>query len=146
MVSIKALLVSITAMIFLGLTFELIFLFVDIGYGSLMKSYPVMESIRQPFNYLFVLLGLFFIMFTGGYLTSIYAPKNTTAHSIVATLVICGIALYATSSGYDFTFLSVVFVMVSIAFTLYGNRVYNRQNINEHSLNESQTEIKEAGL
>jgi len=133
MISIKALLISITAMIVLGLTFELIFLFVDIGYGSLMKSYPMIESIRQPFNYLFVLLGLFFIMFTGGYLTSIYARKNAIAHSIVASLVICGIALYATSSGYEFTFLSVVFVLVSLIFTLYGNKVYNKQNIAEHS-------------
>lgn len=134
MISIKALLISITAMIVLGLTFELIFLFVDIGYGSLMKSYPVIESIRQPFNYLFVLLGLFFIMFTGGYLTSIYAKKNAIAHSIVASLVICGVALYATSSGYEFTFLSIVFVIVSLAFTLYGNKVYNEQNIDEQSV------------
>lgn len=133
MISIKALLISITAMIVLGLTFELIFLFVDIGYGNLMKSYPVIESIRQPFNYLFVLLGLFLIMFTGGYLTSIYAQKNAIAHSIVASLFICGVALYATSSGYEFTFLSVVFVIVSLAFTLYGNKVYNEQNIDEHS-------------
>lgn len=133
MINIKALLISISAMIFLGLTFELIFLFVDIGYNSLMKSYPSTESIRQPFYYLLIFTGLFFIMFTGGYLTSIYANKFVTAHTIVSGTVVCGLALYATSSGYDFTLLSGLFVVIGISFALYGNVVYKKNNRDEHS-------------
>jgi len=134
MISIKALLISISAMIFLGLTFELIFLFVDIGYNSLMKSYPFTKSFRQPFYYLFIFFGLFFIMFTGGYLTAIYAKKHVLAHSVFSASVICGIALYATSSGYDFTLLSVLFVAIGIAFTVYGNIVYRKNNEEESSV------------
>ncbi|MCW8935672.1 MAG: hypothetical protein OQK98_13180 [Gammaproteobacteria bacterium] len=133
MISIKALLISIVTMIFLGLIFELIFLFVDIGYNSLIKSYPFTESFRQAFNYLFVLFGLFFIMSTGGYLTALYAKKYVVAHSVFSASVICGIALYATSSGYDFTLMSVLFVIIGIAFSLYGSRAYRKIN-NEASL------------
>ena len=133
MINIKALLISVTAMIFLGLTFELIFLFIDIGYNILMKSYPMTKVIRQPFYYLLVLTGLFFVMFTGGYLTSIYTKKYVTAHSVVAATTVCGIALYATSSGYDFTLLSVLFVIVSVAFALYGNIIYKKNDNEEQN-------------
>ena len=54
MINIKALLISVSAMIFLGLMFELVFLFIDIGYNILMKSYPVTKSVRQPFYYLLI--------------------------------------------------------------------------------------------
>ena len=128
MVSVKALLISLSAMIFLGLSFELVFLFIDIGFGSLIKSYPFMAVIRQPFYYLLVVVSLFFIMFTGGYLVSIYAKKNVMAHSVVVASALSGIALYATGSGYELTLLSVLFVIVSIAFTLYGNAAYNKNN------------------
>ncbi|RDH85661.1 MAG: hypothetical protein DIZ80_01650 [endosymbiont of Galathealinum brachiosum] len=128
MISIKALLISVTAMIFLGLTFELIFLFIDIGYNILMKSYPVTKSVRQPLYYLLIFSGLFIVMFTGGFLTSMYAKRYVIAHSVVAATIVCGIALYATSSGYDFTLLSVLFIIIGIAFTLYGNVVYKRNN------------------
>ena len=136
MINIKALLISICTMIFLGLVFELIFLFIDIGYNSLIKNYPLTESIRQPFYYLLIFSGLFFIMFTGGYLTSIYANKFVMVHTIVSGSVVCGLALYATSSGYEFTLLSGLFVIIGISFALYGNVVY-KNNHHEHQYENS---------
>lgn len=129
MVSIKAILVGLSAVIFLGLTLELVFLFIDIGYSILMKNYPATEPFRQPFYYLFVFVGLFFIMFTGGYLTSIYAEKNTLAHVVFVALLSCGIALYSTSSSYDFTLLSVLFIVISVVFSWYGNVVCRKNSV-----------------
>ncbi len=132
MINIKALLISVSSMIFLGLTFELVFLFIDIGYNILMKSYPMTKVVRQPFYYLLIFSGLFFVMFTGGYLISVYAKKYVIAHSVVAAVIVCGIALYATSSAYNFTLLSALFVVIGIAFTLYGNIAYKKNNKEEH--------------
>jgi len=116
-------------MLFLGLLFELLFLFVDIGYNLLMKNYPVINYpvisfLRQGFYIVFVSMGLFFVMFSGGYLTSVYAEHHSTAHSVVAAMSTCGIALYATSDGYDLTLMSALFVITSIVFAVYGNRVF----------------------
>lgn len=128
MINFKALLIGVAAIIFLGLTFELVFLFIDVSYNYLMKSYPGAVSFRQMFYYLVIFVGLFFVMFTGGYLTSLYAAKNVYLHSIIVGLISSGIALYATGSGYDFTLLSVLFVVVGIGFTLVGSLIWQRNN------------------
>ncbi len=114
-------------MLFLGLLFELLFLFVDIGYNLLMQSYPATQFVRQGFYYVFISVGLFFVMFSGGYLTSVYAKTHSAVYSVVAAVITSGIALYATSGSYDLTLMSSLFVMISIAFTLYGNHVCNKQ-------------------
>jgi len=111
-------------MLFLGLLFELLFLFIDIGYNILMQSYPAIKSIRQGFYYVFIFAGIFFIMFSGGYLTSVYAKRHRAAHAATAAIIACAIALYATNDGYNLTIMSAMFVIVSIAFSLYGNRVF----------------------
>ncbi len=131
LIDIKALLIGITSVIFLGLLFELVFLFVDIGYNMLMTNYPYIKIFRQGFYYLFVFAGLFFIMFTGGYLTAIYAKSNSIVHSVFVALITCAIALYATSSASELTLLSLLFVFLSIAFSLYGNVVYEKNRIED---------------
>ncbi len=128
MTSIKALFIGVASMLFLGLMFELIFLFVDIGYNLLMQTFPAIKSVKQGFNYVFIAAGLFFVMFSGGYLTSVYAKTHTAIHSMVAALITSGIALYSTSGGYEFTLMSVLFVVLSIAFSLYGNRMFRNSN------------------
>ena len=130
MISFKALLIGVASMIFLGLIFELVFLFIDVGYNSLMKSYPDIIIFRQGFYYLIVAAGLFGVMFTGGFLTSIYAKKYSRLHSIVVAAITCGIALYATTSSYELTLLSVLFIVVSIGFALLGNIAWQKNNVN----------------
>lgn len=127
--TIKALIIGVSAMIFLGLTFELIFLFIDLSYTSLMKSYPLFVPYRQVFYYFVVAVGLFFVMFTGGFITSMIADKNKRLHTIMASIIVCSIALYSTSSTSELTLLSLVFIVLSIGFSLYGCRVRKKQNL-----------------
>ena len=129
--SIKAILIGVAASIFLGLTLELVFLFLDVSYNYLMKSYPSIVPFKQIFYYIIIIPGFFFVMFTGGYLTSVYANKHTLAHSLAVGLLVCGIALYATGGAYELTWFGLIFVVVGVAFTLVGNFMWKKNSLKE---------------
>lgn len=142
--SIKALLIGFFATIFLGLTFELIFLFLDVSYNYFMKSYPAIVPFKQAFYFLIIVPGFFIVMFTGGYLTSIYASKYALAHSIAVALMVCGVALYATNSGYQMTWFGLAFILLGVTFTLVGNKAWQKNSLKASSDMDSITPASSA--
>jgi len=124
--SIKALLIGFFATLFMGLTFELVFLFLDVSYNYLMKIYPVIVPFKQAFYFLIIIPGFFIVMFTGGYLTSIYTPKHALAHSVAVALMVCGVALYSTNSGYEMTWFGLAFIVLGVVFTLIGYKTWKK--------------------
>ena len=59
MINWKALLAGFFTVIFLGLTFQLIFIMLDVGYNLLMNSYPAIKDYKQVFYYIIGLPGFF---------------------------------------------------------------------------------------
>jgi len=43
-------------------------------------------------------------------------------------LMVCGVALYATNSGYQITWFSLAFVVLGVTFTLVGNKTWQKNS------------------
>jgi len=128
MKSLKALLAGFFSIIFLGLTFQLIFIMLDVGYNLIMHNYPVIKEYKQLFYYIIGLPGFFLVMTTGGYLTSYYAQKKTITHSIIVGASTCGLALYSSINEDQLTLTGIIFFTIGIAFTIIGSLYWQKNN------------------
>jgi len=126
--SIKALTAGIFCIIILGLTFQLIFIILDVGYNLLMSSYPVIKDYKQLFYYVIGIPGFFLVMATGGYLTSYYARKYIIAHTIIIGALTCGLALFTSINEDRLTLVGISFFIVGIIFTITGGLYWKKNN------------------
>ena len=128
MINWKALLAGFFTVIFLGLTFQLIFIMLDVGYNLLMNSYPAIKDYKQVFYYIIGLPGFFLVMATGGYLTAYYARKNIITHASIVGASTCGLALYSSINEDQLTLVGIIFFIVGIAFTIIGSLYWQKNN------------------
>ncbi len=130
--SLKALLAGFFSIILLGLTFQLIFIILDVGYNLLMNSYPVIKDYKQIFYYIISLPGFFLVMVTGGYLTSYYARKNIIVHAILVGASTCGLALYSSINEDQLTLTGIIFFITGVIFTVIGSLYWQKNNPNNN--------------
>ena len=126
--SLKAILAGFFSIIFLGLTFQLIFIMLDVGYNLLMNHYPEIKNYKQIFYYVIGLPGFFLVMATGGYLTSYYARKNIIAHTILVAASTCGLALYSSINEDQLTLTGIIFFVAGIFFATIGCLYWQKNN------------------
>ena len=78
--SIKAILAGSLFIIVVGLLVELAYVFLAVGYNSLVKSYPFLNEISGYLRYLIGIPIIFFVMFIGGVITADIARQKVLLH------------------------------------------------------------------
>ncbi|MEA1889519.1 MAG: hypothetical protein U9N50_07050 [Pseudomonadota bacterium] len=124
--SIKAIFGGFFAIIFMGLLAQLIFLFVGMGFFSLVKKFPSLSFLAETTTVLlFAITAL--IAFLGGILTANLSRKAVTIHCLVVGSMAGTLTLVPTLvNGYEITvngaLLLVVFLLATVAGGLYWKK------------------------
>lgn len=130
-ISLKALAVGVTSIIAMGLTLQLIFLLLATAYTSLLKHYPEISSFGTMISYSLGIIAYFIIMSLGGYITAHLAKNNITLHCLLVSGVVVGISLITSVRSDNFTYLSILFALSGLVFTVIGGRVWLKHSITD---------------
>ena len=120
--SIKALLFGFFYVVILGLIIQLVFIFLAMGYTELLKDYPTVEMVARIVSYIIGITVYFLLMATAGFLTASIAKKNTTLHGIIISVSSIGLSLLSSINEDEFTWISLIFFILGVTFTLMGTR------------------------
>ena len=124
----KALLAGIGSIIFLGLLMQLIFLLLATAYHVYLSEHPELSSIANVMVYVAATCAYFMVMVSGGYITAYFAREQVYKHCLLVSCAVIGLTLFSSiKSGY-FTYMSLIFVISGIIFTLIGGRIRLKHN------------------
>ena len=118
--SIKALLFGFFYILVLGLSIQLVFLFLAIGYNDLLKDSPLAASIVRIAFYGLGTVVYFFLMASAGYITASIAKVHVVSHGLVVSIAAIGLSLFSSLKSDEFTWVSLVFFALGVTFTLTG--------------------------
>jgi hypothetical protein len=125
--SIKAIFGGFFAIIFMGLLAQLIFLFIGVGYFSLVKMFPSLSFLVETTTVLLFAVTAV-IAFLGGILTANLARKAVAIHCLLVGSMIGTLTLVPSLiSGYDITLNGVLFLMVFPLATVAGGLYWKKQ-------------------
>ncbi len=125
--SIKAIFGGFFAIIFMGLLAQLIFLFVGMGYFSLVKKFPALSFLTETTTVLLFAITAV-IAFLGGILTANSARKAVVIHCLVVASMAGTLTLVPTLvNGYEITVNGVLLLMVFLLATVAGGLYWKKQ-------------------
>jgi hypothetical protein len=127
MQSLKSLLAGFFYIIILGLVIQLIFMFLAMGYTELTKVYPWVSGFGGYIGYTVGLIVYFLLMTSGGIITATLAKKNVLVHCFIVGVSTTTLSVFSSQNNDDLNYLSLVFVVLGIAFTIAGG-VYWKNN------------------
>jgi len=137
--SIKAILGGFFAIIFLGLLAQLIFLFVGVGYFSLVKIYPSLSFLPEITTVL-VFAVTAMVAFLGGILTANLAPKAVVINCLVVGSMVGTLTLIPSlTNNYEITVNGVLFLVVFPLATVAGGLYWKKRQ--QPDSDGTQTEI-----
>lgn len=128
-ISIKALVIGLISIVFMGLSLQLIFLLLATGYTNLLKEYPDLASIGTVISYTAGTVGYFFIMSLGGYITAHLAEKKVDLHCLLVSGTVIGFSLISSVRSDNFTYMSVIFAASGLLFTVIGGRIWSKHSV-----------------
>ncbi|MFW2438145.1 MAG: hypothetical protein ACN4GR_02095 [Arenicellales bacterium] len=124
--SIKAILGGFFAIILLGLLAQLIFLFVGVGYFSLVKIYPSL-SILAEITTVLVFTVTAIVAFLGGILTANLAPKAIVINCLVVGSMVGALTLTPSlTNNYEITVNGVLFLVIFPLATVAGGLYWRK--------------------
>jgi len=125
--SIKAIFGGFFAIIFMGLLAQLIFLFIGVGYFSLVKMFPSLSFLVETTTILLFAVTAM-IAFLGGLLTANLARKAIAINCFVVGTMVGTLTLVPSLiSGYDITLNGVLFLMVFPLATVAGGLYWKKK-------------------
>ena len=123
-ISIKALIIGIISIVIMGLTFQLAFLLLATAYTNLLKLYPDFVGIGNMLSYTAGIVAYLFIMSLGGYITSHLAQNRIYLHCLLVSSTVVGFSLISSVRSDNFTYISALFAISGLAFTLLGGGLW----------------------
>jgi hypothetical protein len=124
--SIKAIFGGFFAIIFMGLLAQLLFLFVGMGYFSLVKKFPSLSFLAETTTFLLFIITAV-IAFLGGILTSNLARKAVVIHCLVVGSMAGTLTLVPTLiNGYEITVNGIILLMVFLLATVAGGLYWKK--------------------
>ena len=118
--SIKSIFGGFFAIILMGLLAQLIFLFVGVGYFSLVKEYPSLSFLSELTTILLFAITAI-IAFLGGILTAKLAPGAIALHCLIVGSMAGALTLVPSLiDGYAITVNGIVFLAVFLVATVAG--------------------------
>lgn len=127
-ISWKALLIGSIAIIVLGLTVQLVFIFLATGQVVLSRHYPDFATLARVLLYIVGFLGFAAAMLSGGYLTAMYAQRRLITHGVIVGGIAAGLSFWQSLSVGGATVISVLFFLFSILFTVGGALYWGRRH------------------
>lgn len=125
--SIKAIFGGFFAIVFMGLLAQLIFLFIGVGYFSLVKVYPSLSILTQATTILLFAVTAV-IAFIGGILTAKLAQNAVLIHCFVVGSMTGALTLVPSLiDGYAITLNGVIFLMVFVIATIAGGLYWKKK-------------------
>jgi len=128
MKSLKAIISGFITIMVLGLCNQLLVIMAAVWFTHLGKTYPLIATYEQALLNTLLLIGLFFVMTTGGYVTAAIAPRHIYFHSMMTALISSGLSLYLSLRQDILTPIALLYVLLGIAFCLIGSWYWNRKN------------------
>lgn len=124
MLSIKSLLAGFFYIVILGLIVQLVFMFVAMGYTELVRAYPWISTFGGYLGYAVGIAVYFILMASGGLLTAALAKSNILAHCLIVGASTTTLSVLSSQNNDELTYLSLVFVILGIAFTVAGGEYW----------------------
>lgn len=137
--SIKAIIGGFFAIIFMGLLAQLIFLFVGVGYFSLVKIYPSLSFLAEMTTVL-VFAVTTIVAFLGGILTANLAPKAVVINCLVVGSMVGALTLIPSlTSGYDITVNGILFLVIFPLATVAGGLYWKKRQQTDSDGTQTET-------
>ena len=130
MQSLKSLLTGFFYIIILGLIIQLIFMFIAIGYTELTRTHPWISAFGGYIGYAVGIIVYFLLMASGGLLTAALAKKNIMTHCLIVGSSTTLLSVLSSQNNDELTFLSLIFVITGILFTLAGGEYWKQRYFN----------------
>jgi hypothetical protein len=129
MKSFKAIFSGFLTIILLGLCNQLLVIMAAVWFNHLGKTYPLIVAYEQALLNTLLIIGLFFVMAAGGYVTAAIAPRRIYFHSMIAALSGSSLSLYLSLRQDILTPMALLYLFVGIAFCLAGSWIWKRINL-----------------
>jgi hypothetical protein len=118
--NLKAISLGLIVILLLGLTFQLIIILSSVAYNWLAGIYPVIKPWSQYFNYAIGLSCYFVVMASAGFITASASKKQAYTNTSIAALLGMSLSLYLSLQQEIFTLLAFFFLIIGLAFSLFG--------------------------
>lgn len=126
--SIKAVVAGVLFILVVGLTVQLAYIFLAVGYNTLAKSYPFLNGISIYFRYLLGIPVFFLVMFIGGLLTADIARKKVLLHCLLVAILVVGAMQAAMVDYMALTVSGYMIYGLAIVATLAGGWYWQRKH------------------
>jgi len=127
-ISLKALTIGISSIVIMGLTLQLIFLLLATAYAHFIKDHPDLTELGTMVSYAAGISGYFIIMYLGGYITAHLAQKKIMLHCFIVSSSVIGLSLITSVRSDNFTYMSIIFSLTGLIFTLAGGRAWSKKS------------------
>jgi hypothetical protein len=127
MQSLKSLLAGFFYIIILGLVIQLVFMFLAMGYTELTKAYPWVSAFGGYVGYAAGIIVYFLLMASGGLLTAVIAKTNVFTHCLIVGSSTTILSVLSSQNNDELTYLSLIFVITGIFFTIAGGEYWKRK-------------------
>jgi hypothetical protein len=127
MQSLKSLLTGFFYIVALGLVIQLAFMFLAMGYTELTKTHPWVSTFGAYVGYSAGIIVYFLLMASGGLLTAALARKNILIHCFIVGASTTSLSVLSSQNNDELTYLSLVFVITGIAFTIAGGEYWKQR-------------------
>ena len=125
--SIKSIIGGFLAIIVMGLIAQLIFLFVGVGYFSLVKTFPSLSFISE-FTTILLFAVTTVVAFIGGLFTAKLARQAVALHCLIVGSMAGALTLVPSLiNGYEITINGIVFLIIFIVATIAGGLYWKKQ-------------------
>lgn len=126
MQSLKSLLAGFFYIVILGLVIQLIFMFLAMGYTELTKAHPWVSTFGGYVGYAVGIVVYFLLMASGGIITASLAKTNILAHCLIVGASTTLLSVLSSQNNDELNTLSLVFVIMGIAFTIAGGEYWKK--------------------
>ena len=124
--SLKSLAAGFFYIVILGLTLQLVYMFIAIGYADLSAAYPWIKSIGAYLGYATGIAVFFLLMASGGYITASIAKSRIVIHCCIVGASTTLLSLLSSQNNDELTYLGMLFVVAGIVFTVIGGQYWRR--------------------
>lgn len=127
--SLKAIISGFITITVLGLCNQLLVIMAAVWFNHLGETYPLIATYEQALLNTLLIIGLFFVMAAGGYVTAAIAPRRIYWHSMMAALAGSGLSLYLSLRQDMLTPIALLYLLLGISFCLAGSWYWNSRNL-----------------
>ncbi len=114
-----------------GLTLELIFIVIAVGFVQLVKLWPFLSELGIYFRYILGIPIFILLMFLGGYITAAIARQQVLLNCFIVASLTIGITFTSALSYSVLTVSGTVVIILALLATVAGGRYWQRKSASE---------------